>query len=82
MTATFTTSLEVEVEVFSEGTLTGERQLTTRLPDVRRVDQTGGPAPVPPLLLETDEEKMRADAAKTRRAERLETARDELTIAD
>ena len=29
VTATFTTSLEVEVEVFSEGTLTGERQLTS-----------------------------------------------------
>src|SRR3954462_4245927 len=30
VTARFATSLEVEVEVFSEGTLTGERKLTSR----------------------------------------------------
>ena len=30
VTATFSTSLEVEVEVFAEGTLSGERKLTSR----------------------------------------------------
>jgi acyl-CoA hydrolase len=72
VTAVFTTSLEVEVEVFSEETLTGRRQLTSRayltfaaiLKDGRRV-------PVPPLRLETDVERQKAEAAQGRRAERL-----------
>jgi len=72
VTATFNTSLEVEVEVFSEETLTGRRQLTSRayltfvaiLQDGRRV-------PVPPLLLETDQERQNAEAARVRREERL-----------
>jgi acyl-CoA hydrolase len=72
VTATFRTSLEVEVEVFSEESLTGRQQLTSRayltfvaiVPDGRRV-------PVPPLLLETDEDHRRAEAAVLRRKERL-----------
>ena len=37
VTCAFTTSLEVQVDVFSEETLTGMRQLTsTRVPDLRR----------------------------------------------
>jgi acyl-CoA hydrolase len=73
VTATFTTSLEVEVEVFSEGTLTGERKLTSRayLTFVA-IDRQGGRVPVPPLLIETDEERARAKSAEARRAARLE----------
>jgi acyl-CoA hydrolase len=73
VTAAFRTSLEVEVEVFSEGTLTGERKLTSRayLTFVA-IDQRGGRVPVPPLLLDTEEERTRAQAAEARRAARLE----------
>ena len=73
VTATFKTSLEVMVEVFSEKTLTGEREQTcvayltfvTITPDGTRV-------PVPPLLLETQEERQRARDAETRRIARLQ----------
>ena len=71
--AVFRTSMEVEVEVFSEETLTGERQLTSRayLTFVT-VAEDGTRHPVPPLLLETPEERTRAEAATARRAERLQ----------
>lgn len=72
VTATFKTSLEVEVEVFSEETLTGKRQLTSRayLTFVT-VDRDGVRAPVPPLLLQAPEELARAEQAAVRRQERL-----------
>jgi acyl-CoA hydrolase len=72
VTAVFTTSLEVEVEVFSEETLTGRRQLTSRayLTFATTV-QDGKRVPVPPLLLETEEDRLGAEAARGRRAERL-----------
>jgi len=72
VTAAFTTSLEVMVEVFSEGTLTGERQLTciAYLTFVT-IDRDGGRIGVPPLLLETDEERQRAREAEVRRSARL-----------
>ena len=72
VTAAFTTSLEVMVEVFSEGTLTGERQQTciAYLTFVT-IDRDGGRIAVPPLLLETDEERQRAREAEARRAARL-----------
>ena len=73
VTAVFTTSLEVMVEVLSEGTLTGERKLTciAYLTFVT-VDRDGGRVKVPPLLLETDEARARAIEAEGRRAARLE----------
>lgn len=72
VTCTFRTSLEVQVDVFSEETLTGHRLLTSRAfltfvaiaPDGRRV-------PVPPLLVETEDERRICDEAHARRAERL-----------
>jgi acyl-CoA hydrolase len=78
VTATWTTSLEVEVEVFSEGTLTGLRKMTSRayLTFVS-IDTQGRRVPIPPLLIETAEEQERAAAAEIRRAERLR-ARKEL----
>jgi acyl-CoA hydrolase len=78
VTATFTTSLEVEVDVFSEGTLTGDRKLTSRayLTFVA-IDPEGGRVPIPPLLLETDAEKQKARDAEGRLAARL-AARDRL----
>jgi acyl-CoA hydrolase len=78
VTAAWSTSLEVEVEVFSEETLTGVRRLTSRayLTFVA-VDREGRRHPVPPLVLETDDDRARAAAAAIRRAERLK-ARKEL----
>ena len=76
VTATFQTSLEVEVEVFSEETLTGERKPTSRayLTFVA-IDQAGGRVPVPPLLLDTDEDRQKARDAEERRAARLQAKR-------
>lgn len=72
VTATFETSLEVEVEVFSEETLTGIRRMTSRayLTFVA-IDRDGRKVPVPPLVLETEDEKRRALEARARRADRL-----------
>ena len=73
VTAAFQTSLEVEVEVFSEETLTGSRKLTSRayLTFVA-IDRQGGRVPAPPLLLETDAQRQTAKDAEVRRAARLE----------
>jgi acyl-CoA hydrolase len=73
VTATFTTSLEVAVEVFSERIETGERRLTSQayLTFVT-IDRDGRRLPVAPLLLETEEERARAREAEVRRAARLE----------
>jgi len=72
VTAAFRTSIEVEVEVFSEGTLTGVRKLTSRayLTFVA-IDREGHRIEVPPLLLETETERRKAAEAEARRAARL-----------
>jgi acyl-CoA hydrolase len=72
VTCTFTTSLEVEVEVFSEETLSGRRQMTSRayLTFVA-IDTAGQKHPVPPLLVDTEGDRRRCDDAHRRRAERL-----------
>ncbi|HSL23572.1 MAG TPA: hotdog domain-containing protein [Vicinamibacterales bacterium] len=72
VTAAWDTSLEVEVEVFSEETLTGVRRLTSRAHlTFVGINRDGGRVPIPPLLLQTDEEKQKAAEAEGRRAERL-----------
>jgi acyl-CoA hydrolase len=72
VTATFKTSLEAAVEVFSERVETGERRLTglAYLTFVT-VDRDGGHVPVPPLLLETEDDRRQAREAGVRRAARL-----------
>jgi acyl-CoA hydrolase len=72
VTCTFTTSLEVEVEVFSEETVTGRRQMTSRayLTFVA-IDADGRKHPVPPLLVETAEDRRRCEEATRRRDARL-----------
>src|SRR5213075_2125340 len=72
VTCVFKTSLEVQVDVFSEETLTGRRQLTSRayLTFVA-IDRSGGRVPVPPLVVETDEERRICEEAHARRAQRL-----------
>src|SRR5713101_3696902 len=72
VTCVFTTSLEVQVDVFSEETLTGRRQMTSRaFLTFVAINREGGRVPVPPLLVETDDERRVCDAAHQRRAERL-----------
>ena len=72
VTCTFTTSLEVQVDVFSEETLTGKRLLTSRaFLTFVAISRDGGRVQVPPLLVETDEERRTCDEARVRRAERL-----------
>jgi acyl-CoA hydrolase len=72
VTATWKTSLEVEVEVFSEETLTGVRRMTSRayLTFVA-VDRAGGRVPIPPLTLTSDAERAKAVEAEERRQARL-----------
>jgi acyl-CoA hydrolase len=76
VTAVWNTSLEVEVEAFSEETLTGRRCLTSRayLTFVA-IDRDSRRVPIPRLILETDDERRRAAEANTRRAARLEARR-------
>ena len=72
VTCVFTTSLEVQVEVFSEETLTGARKVTSRaFLTFVAVNRDGGRVQVPPLLVETDEERRVCEEAKARRQERL-----------
>jgi acyl-CoA hydrolase len=72
VTAAFRTSLEVEVLVYSEGALTGDRQLTSRAHlTFVTLARDGRRAAVPPLLLETDEERAMEAAAKVRHAAHL-----------
>jgi acyl-CoA hydrolase len=72
VTCAFSTSLEAQVDVYSEEILTGKRQLTSRayLTFVA-ISQDGGRVPVPPLLVETDEDRRICEEAQARRAERL-----------
>ena len=72
VTCTFTTSLEVQVDVYSEETLTGKRLLTSRayLTFVATA-RDGERVRVPPLIVETDDERRVCDEARARRAERL-----------
>jgi acyl-CoA hydrolase len=80
VTAVFTTSLEVEVEVFSEGTLTGERKQTSlAYLTFVAIDRQGGRVPIPPLLLETEAERQKARDAEVRRAARLEAKKKRLS---
>jgi len=78
VTAAWSTSLEVEVEVFSEEIITGVRRMTSRayLTFVS-IDTAGRRVPIPPVILETEQEQAKAHAADLRRAERLK-ARKEL----
>ena len=73
VTCAFTTSLEVQVDVFSEETLTGKRQLTSRaFLTFVAIDRSGGRVQVPPLLVETEEERRVCEEAARRREARLQ----------
>jgi len=67
-------SMEICVEVESEDLLTGERRHTSTafVTFVALDPATGRPTPVPPLVLETDEERAEHARALARRHLRLE----------
>ena len=68
----FHTSMEVGVKVFSENALTGERKhTTTAYVTFVAIDENGRPKPVPPLILETAEDRRRFREALGRRRIRL-----------
>lgn len=69
--ATFHTSMEVGVDVFSEDPLTGQRLRTCRaLVTLVAVDGKGQPMPVPTLVVESEDERRRAAQAEARRRNR------------
>lgn len=69
---TFRTSMEVGVKVFSEEPKTGIRQHTcTAYLTFVALDDDGHPAPVPPVVPETEDERRRARQAEERRARRM-----------
>lgn len=67
-------SMEICVEVDSEDLLTGERRHTSTafVTFVALDPASGRPTPVPPLILETDEERAEHARALERRRRRLE----------
>src|SRR5580765_7969037 len=72
VTCVFNTSLEVQVDVFSEETLTGKRQQTSQaFLTFVAINRDGGRLRIPPLLLETDEERRICEEAARRREARL-----------
>ena len=85
VTCAFKTSLEAQVDVFSEETLTGRRQLTSRaFLTFVAVATNGVRVPVPPLVLETEEERRVCAEARVRREMRLKrklSAQQETTSA-
>ncbi len=76
VTRAFTTSMEVEVQVFSEDPLSGKRMKTsTAFLTFVALDKDGRPAKIPPLIPETEEERSRYRAALRRRRRRLREAK-------
>ncbi len=70
--ATFSRSLEVEVDVTSEDPRTGARQrCCAAFLTFTALGPDGRPTRVPPLLCESDEERQRAEQALARREARL-----------
>jgi acyl-CoA hydrolase len=70
--ATFGSSMEVGVIVYSENPLSGARQKTCRaLVTMVAVDGEGRPVRVAPLVLESEQERARARRASSRREDRL-----------
>jgi len=66
------TSMEIGVRVEAENLMTGEvRHAASAYLTFVAIDRLGRPVPVPPLILETDEERRRNGEARARRAVRL-----------
>ena len=79
--AAWRTSMEVGVRVEAEQPRTGERRHTnTAYLTMVALDEDGRPTPIPPLLVESEDEQRREREAQTRRRNRL-AERDELLRA-
>ena len=75
---THKTSMEVGVKVTAESVRTKNlRHTATAYLTFVALDEQRKPTPVPPLLLETEDEKKRFEQAKTRRKWRLERRRSQ-----
>ena len=71
------TSMEVRVDTFVEA-LSGERRvINTAYLVLVALDEDGKPTPVPPLICQTDEDRMEYEAAKRRSALRKERRTEE-----
>lgn len=74
VTATFRTSMEVQVLVEAENPLSGHRVRSFRARvTMVAIDDHGAPVPIQPLEFDTEEERDRARVAEERRRHRLET---------
>jgi acyl-CoA hydrolase len=72
LTATFRTSMEIEVSVYGEDMFSGERWPTVEcLATFVAMGDDGRPARIPPLLLESDNDREIQAAAEARRRGRL-----------
>jgi acyl-CoA hydrolase len=70
--ATFRTSMEIEVSVSGEDTMTGEQWPTVEcLATFVAVSEDLQPTPVPPLVLESEADRAAQTAAEERRVARL-----------
>jgi acyl-CoA hydrolase len=79
--AVWRTSMEVGVRIEAENARTGEiRHTSAAYLTMVAVDENGSPVAVPPLLVETDDERRRQREAELRRANRL-AERDQI-VAD
>jgi uncharacterized protein (TIGR00369 family) len=75
VTAVWRTSLEAAVTVEAENLMAGERRHTaTAFLVYCALDEAERPTPLPPLLLETDEDRATAREAEARRRRRLEAS--------
>jgi acyl-CoA hydrolase len=76
VTRVFHTSIEVEVKVFREDYLTGERlQTSSAFVTYVALDEAGRPKSVPPVIVRTREERRRYREALERRRLRLAMAK-------
>jgi acyl-CoA hydrolase len=72
VTATFRTSMEIEVDVEGEDSRTGKRwPCVSALLTFVAIDDAGKPTPVPPLELDSDDVCASQKAGEARRATRL-----------
>ncbi len=72
VTCAFTTSLEVQVDVYSEESLTGIRRPTSQaFLTFVAIAEDGTKTPVPPLIVEDDAQRRVCTEAHARRAQRL-----------
>ncbi|HSR67653.1 MAG TPA: acyl-CoA thioesterase [Acidobacteriota bacterium] len=75
VTRAFTTSMEVEVRVYSEDPLSGERKRTSKaFLTFVAIDEEGRPSKVEPIVPVSESEKQRYEEAQQRRRRRLQEA--------